>query len=70
LHNSLSSRNFLLQLTCPVNAIRKTNGTGWSSLDASCEVTDSKAEKVGYYMNTTVGTYKLTGKLKWLYSSF
>ncbi|PEF36630.1 hypothetical protein CON84_19395 [Bacillus sp. AFS094228] len=58
-------RLFLMQLTCPVSAIRKiagTNGTVWSSVDASCEVTDSKAEKVGYDMNA-VGTYKLTGKL-------
>ncbi|WP_307267694.1 hypothetical protein [Peribacillus sp. V2I11] len=39
-----------------------TNGTVWSSVDASCEVTDSKAEKVGYDMNA-VGTYKLNGKL-------
>ncbi|MGG0413829.1 hypothetical protein [Peribacillus simplex] len=39
-----------------------TNGTVWSSVDASCEVTDSKAEKVGYDMNA-LGTYKLNGKL-------
>ncbi|MBT2669121.1 hypothetical protein J7J00_27445 [Bacillus sp. ISL-4] len=39
-----------------------TNGTVWSAVDASCEVTDSKAEKVGYDMNA-VGTYKLNGKL-------
>ncbi|WP_207440377.1 hypothetical protein [Bacillus sp. SD075] len=39
-----------------------TNGTVWSDVDASCEVTDSKAEKAGYDMNA-VGTYKLKGKL-------
>ncbi|WP_141993653.1 hypothetical protein [Bacillus sp. B4EP4a] len=39
-----------------------TKGTVWSSVDASCEVSDSKAEKVGYDMNA-VGTYKMNGKL-------
>ncbi|CAH0319334.1 hypothetical protein SRABI96_05384 [Peribacillus sp. Bi96] len=40
-----------------------TNGTVWSAVDASCEVTDSKAEKVGCYDMNAVGTYKLNGKL-------
>ncbi|AXN41559.1 hypothetical protein ACFY5J_29140 [Peribacillus butanolivorans] len=39
-----------------------TKGTVWTSVDASCEVYDSKAEKVGYDMNA-VGTYKINGKL-------
>lgn len=39
-----------------------TNGTVYSSVDASCKVTDSKAEKVNYDMNA-VGTYKISGRL-------
>ncbi|MED3836771.1 hypothetical protein [Peribacillus frigoritolerans] len=39
-----------------------TKGTFWSDVDASCEVSDSKAEKVGYDMNA-VGTYKLNVNL-------
>ncbi|MCM3321977.1 hypothetical protein [Cytobacillus kochii] len=43
-------------------SIGGTNGTVVSAVDASCNVTDSKAEKVGYDMNAT-GTYKITGYL-------
>ncbi|MFJ8071885.1 hypothetical protein ACIQZD_23635 [Peribacillus sp. NPDC096447] len=39
-----------------------TKSTVWTSVDASCEVSDSKAEKVGYDRNS-VGTYKINGKL-------
>lgn len=42
--------------------IAGTNGTDHSIVDASCEVTDDKAEKVGYDINA-MGTYKITGKL-------
>lgn len=43
-------------------SIAGTNGTVLTNVDASCNVTDDKAEKVGYDMNAT-GTYKLTGKV-------
>jgi len=43
-------------------SIAGTTGTALTNVDASCEVTDAKAEKVGYDMNAT-GTYKLTGKV-------
>lgn len=42
--------------------IAGTNGTWLSTIDASAEVLDDKAEKVGYDINAR-GTYKLTGKL-------
>ncbi|UZD48636.1 hypothetical protein [Peribacillus frigoritolerans] len=41
-------------------SVAGTKGTVYSSVDASCDVTDSKAEKVNYDMNA-VGNYKLTG---------
>jgi hypothetical protein len=43
-------------------SVAGTKGTTFSNVDASCDVTDSKAEKVNYDMNA-VGNYKLSGKL-------
>ncbi|MGG3496848.1 hypothetical protein ABES08_13940 [Peribacillus simplex] len=43
-------------------SVAGTKGTTWSNVDASCDVTDSKAEKVGYDMNA-VRNYKLSGSV-------
>ncbi|RCW75009.1 hypothetical protein [Saliterribacillus persicus] len=47
-------------------SVAGTNGINAVDVNASCKVTDSKAEKVGYDMNA-VGTYKVTGKYNFGY---